>query len=108
MPDGWEESIKLVPHESREPILVFRCRPQRAGICWKDAGVLQEIEARVGLGRGGTRAALGTSAVVVLSLLTWCVKKPPEPGGYGTPCLSTSPEEWQPSRHSGSTSTEAT
>lgn len=39
------------------------CKAQRAGVDWKDAEVLQGIEVRVGLGRGGTRAALGTSAV---------------------------------------------
>ena len=46
--------VKLGAYESREPILVFHHTPKRAGIYWKDTGVLQGMETRTGLGRGGT------------------------------------------------------
>ena len=55
--------VKLAAYESREPILVFHHTPKRAGIYWKDTGMLQGMETRIGLGRGGTRAVLGTSGV---------------------------------------------
>lgn len=64
---------------------MFHCKPLKAGINWKDDRLPQINEARVGLARGGTRAALGMSAVVVLSLLPRCVEKTPEHRGYGTP-----------------------
>ena len=46
--------VKLAAYESREPILVFHHTPKRAGINWKDTGMLQGMETRIGLGRGGT------------------------------------------------------
>ena len=46
--------VKLAAYESREPILVFHHTPKRAGIYWKDTGMLQGMETRIGLGRGGT------------------------------------------------------
>ena len=67
----------------------------RAGIYWKDAGVLQGIEARVGLGRLGTRAALRASAVVVfspLAIVSGVWKKTQSMDNMAPPCLSTSHE----------------
>lgn len=66
-----------------------------AGIYWKDARVLQGIEVEVDLRRGGTRAALGALAVVVLPLLPSslvCGTKPQSIENMASPCLCTSHE----------------